>query len=355
MSTQAVPLRTLLADNTAPAADELIRHEPGGVVRCLACGHRCKVLPGRNGVCQVRFNRDGELRVPFGYVAGLAVDPIEKKPFYHAYPGSRALSFGMLGCDYHCGYCQNWVTSQSLRDDSALAQPQFVDAERIVRLAIEHECRVVTSTYNEPLITSEWAIEIFRLARRAGLVCSYVSNGNGTPQVLEYIRPYVDLYKVDLKAFRDKTYRDLGGVLQNTLDTIRRLRQMDFWVEIVTLLVPGLNDTDSEIRELAEFVAGVSPDIPWHVTAFHPDYKMSDTDGTPVDTLLRAAQIGRESGLRFVYPGNCHGLVGDAENTRCPTCGELLVERRGFSVREVRIVGGACPACRTVVPGVWGV
>ncbi|HMQ17275.1 MAG TPA: hypothetical protein PKC49_15010 [Phycisphaerae bacterium] len=158
MSTQAIPLRTLLADNTAPAAEELVRHEPGGVVRCLACGHRCKVLPDRNGVCQVRFNRDGELRVPFGYVAGLAVDPIEKKPFYHAYPGSRALSFGMLGCDYHCGYCQNWVTSQSLRDDSAVAQPQFVDAERIVRLAVEHECRVVTSTYNEPLITSEWAI-----------------------------------------------------------------------------------------------------------------------------------------------------------------------------------------------------
>mgnify|MGYP001236444893 CR=1 FL=1 len=354
MSTQAIPLRTLLADNTAPAAEELVRHEPGGVVRCLACGHRCKVLPDRNGVCQVRFNRDGELRVPFGYVAGLAVDPIEKKPFYHAYPGSRALSFGMLGCDYHCGYCQNWVTSQSLRDDSAVAQPQFVDAERIVRLAVEHECRVVTSTYNEPLITSEWAIEIFRLARRAGLVCSYVSNGNGTPQALEYIRPYVDLYKVDLKAFRDKTYRDLGGVLQNTLDTIRRLRQMDFWVEIVTLLVPGLNDTDAEIRELAEFVAGVSPDIPWHVTAFHPDYRMTDTDATPVDTLLRAAQIGRESGLRFVYPGNCHGLVGDAENTRCPNCGELLVERRGFSVRGVRIVNGACPTCRTLIPGVWG-
>ncbi len=348
-----VALRTLLSDNTAPAAEELIERLAGGAVRCLACGHRCKVLPGRNGVCQVRFNRDGELRVPFGYVAGLAIDPIEKKPFYHAYPGTEALSFGMLGCDYHCGYCQNWVTSQALRDDEAVASPQFVDPERIVSLALRHGCKVLTSTYNEPLITSEWAIEIFKLGRQAGLVCSYVSNGNGTPQVLEYIRPHVDLYKVDLKAFSDRTYRELGGVLENTLATIRLLKKMDFWVEIVTLVVPGLNDSDDELRQIAEFVADVDEYMPWHVTAFHPDYRMTDPPQTSVEALLRAYEIGRAAGLKFVYPGNIAGRVGDREHTRCPTCDEVLIERRGFYVLANHMRGSKCPSCGAVIPGVW--
>ncbi|MCH7872879.1 MAG: AmmeMemoRadiSam system radical SAM enzyme [Planctomycetes bacterium] len=348
-----VSLKTLLKDNTGPAAEALVRAGAGGAVVCLACGHRCKVLDGRSGVCRVRFNAGGELRVPGGYVGALALDPIEKKPFFHAYPGTEALSFGMLGCDYHCGYCQNWVTSQALRDDQAVSAPRFLTAERIVEMAVEHGCRVLTSTYNEPLITSEWAVEIFKIGKQAGLVGSYVSNGNGTPEVLEFIRPYVDLYKVDLKAFSDKTYRQLGGVLENTLDTIRRLKQMDFWVEIVTLVIPGMNDGDDELTQIAEFIAGVSTDIPWHVTAFHPDYKMTDPPRTPVETLLRAAEIGEQAGLHFIYPGNLPSQVGNGENTRCPDCGEALIERRGFEVTLNRMSGANCPSCARVVPGVW--
>jgi pyruvate formate lyase activating enzyme len=374
-----ISLKTLLAEHTAPAAAALTRAEDGGAVRCLACGHRCKVLPGREGVCRVRFNpgmnagardamnagaRDGEnagarggagqLRVPWGYVASVAVDPIEKKPFYHAFPGQDALSFGMLGCDLHCTYCQNWVTSQALRDNEAIAEPHFITPERIVELALEHGCPVLTSTYNEPLITAEWAVEVFKRGRPHGLVGSFVSNGNATPEVLEYLRPYVDLYKVDLKSFRDPTYRQLGGALENVLNTIRRLKELDFWVEIVTLVVPGLNDSDAELTDIARFIAGVSPDIPWHVTAFHPDYKLTDPPRTSIDALLRGYDIGREAGLHFVYPGNLPGLVGERENTHCPSCGRTLIERHGFAVQCNHMAGDRCPDCQTRIPGVWG-
>lgn len=352
------PLRTLLHEHTIAAAAPLAIPAPDAAdplaVRCLACGHRCLVRDGREGVCRVRFNRGGELRVPAGYVAGLQVDPIEKKPFYHAYPGRNALSFGMLGCDYHCSYCQNWVTSQALRDDDAVSRPRFCTPDEIVELAVRHAAPVMVSTYNEPLITTEWALEIFRRARARGIVCGYVSNGNATPEVLELIRPWVDLYKVDLKGFDDKRYRELGGVLERVLDTIRRLKQMDFWCEVVTLVVPGFNDSDDELRRIADFLASVSSDIPWHVTAFHSDYRMTAPQRTPVDTLLRAYELGRAAGLRFVYPGNVHGRVDSLESTHCPACGEVLIDRVGFFVRENRMrAGGACPSCGCIPPGVW--
>ncbi len=353
LTPSVIALKDLLAEHSAPAAPELVRAEADGAVRCLACAHRCRVLPGRDGVCRVRFNRGGTLRVPYGYVAGLAVDPIEKKPFFHAYPGRETLSFGMLGCDLHCSYCQNWITSQTLRDARAISAPHFVTPEEIVRLAERYRCPVITSTYNEPLITSEWAVEILRRARAAGLAGAYVSNGHATPEVLAYLRAYVSLYKVDLKSLNPDTYRRLGGGLEHVLATIRRLRELDYWVEIVTLLVPGLNDSEDELRRLADFIAGVSPDIPWHVTAFHPDYKLADPPATPPETLVRAHAIGRAAGLRFVYAGNLPGRVGDLENTRCPSCGALLVERRGFEVRQNRLRGGRCPDCAAVIPGVW--
>ena len=352
MST-AVRLKELLADNTMPSAPQLVVREEGGRVRCLACGHRCSILPGRSGVCRVRFNTDGELRAPSGYVAGVQIDPIEKKPFYHAYPARDALSFGMLGCDLHCGYCQNWVTSQALRDDSAVARPNFASPERLIELALRNRTPVMVSTYNEPLITADWAVEIFKLARAAGIVCGFISNGNATPEVLEFIRPYVDLYKVDLKGYDDRNYRKLGGVLGNVLDSIQRLKQMEFWVEIVTLIIPGFNDGDDELKGIADFLVGVSPDIPWHVTAFHPDYKMTDPPRTPVSTLIRAYDIGKAAGLRYVYPGNIPGGVGTRENTYCVSCGKLLIRRRGFVVEENCMNGSACPFCQTPVPGVW--
>lgn len=349
---RAVSLKNLLNDNTMESAPELAFAE-GDMLRCVACGHRCKIPEGRAGVCRVRFNDNGVLRVPAGYVAGVAVDPIEKKPFYHAYPGRDALSFGMLGCDYHCSYCQNWVTSQALRDDRAVVPPRFCSAEQLVELAVEQRVPVIVSTYNEPLITADWAVEVFKLARAEGITCGFVSNGNATPEVLEFIRPYVDLYKVDLKGFTDKAYRELGGVLQTVLDTIPRLRAMGFWVEVVTLVVPGFNDSDDELKQIAGFLAGVSPDMPWHVTAFHPDYKMTDPPRTEIDTLVRAHDIGRAAGLKFVYAGNAHGYVGDREHTKCPGCGLAVIERHGFYVTCNRMNGNECPGCGTTIPGVW--
>lgn len=332
---------------------ELYERRPDGRLVCYACGHRCLIPEGREGVCRVRFNRNGRLMVPWGYVGALQVDPIEKKPFFHAFPGSRALSFGMLGCDLHCSYCQNWITSQALRDPEAVAPVRDIQPEELAELAVRVGARVVTSTYNEPLITSEWAVAVFREALRRGLVCSYVSNGNATPEVLEYLRPYVRLYKVDLKTFDDRHYRKLGGRLEPVLESIRGLVRRGFWVEIVTLVVPGFNDSDAELRDIASFLRELSPDIPWHVTAFHSDYKMLDTPDTPVRTLLRAWEIGREAGLRFVYPGNVPGRVGERESTFCPQCGALLVRRFGFRVLANRLVGGRCPDCGAAIPGVW--
>lgn len=353
-SAQPMQLKELLRDNTMPSAPELALPGENDSVTCVACGHRCTLLPGRSGVCRVRFNHDGELRAPAGYVAGVQIDPIEKKPFFHAYPARDALSFGMLGCDLHCGYCQNWVTSQSLRDRAAVARPNFCSPEKLVTLAVENRVPVMVSTYNEPLITADWAVEIFKLARAEGIVCGFVSNGNATPEVLEFIRPYVDLYKVDLKSFNDRNYRRLGGVLQNVLDTIQRLVDMKFWVEIVTLVVPGFNDGDDELKRMADFLASVSIDLPWHVTAFHPDYKMTDTARTPAETLLRAYEFGKSAGLRYIYPGNLPGGVGERENTFCPTCDQWIIRRRGFVVLENRMQpGGTCPFCGTAVPGVW--
>ena len=333
---------------------ELFDALPDGSVRCYACGHECLIRPDRQGICKVRFNREGSLRVPFGYVSGLQVDPIEKKPFFHAYPGATALSFGMLGCDYHCGYCQNWITSQSLRDPAATTRSEPVTTGHVVDLARTQGCRVVTSTYNEPLITSEWAVAVFREARRAGLATAYVSNGNGTDRVLDYLRPWVDLYKVDLKGFDDRSYRQLGGVLDRVLQTIRGLRERGFWVEVVTLLVPSFSDDPDQLKRLTAFLAGVDAHIPWHVTAFHPNYKMQDRDATSIEMLLRAAEIGRSEGLSYVYAGNLPGQVGDWEHTRCHGCGARVIERSGFRILHNRLDGGRCPDCRTAIPGVWG-
>ncbi len=323
-------------------------------VRCYACGHQCRIPPGQAGVCKVRFNREGHLRVPWGYVAGVQCDPIEKKPFHHAYPGSLAMSFGMLGCDLHCGYCQNWVTSQVLRDPEAVARPMSIEPGEIVAEALRQRAQVVVSTYNEPLITSEWAVAVFQEARAAGLETGFVSNGNATPRVLEYLKPWVGLYKVDLKSFEDRHYRKLGGRLGPILDGIRQIHQSGFWLEVVTLLIPGFNDSDTELTGMAEFLAGISADIPWHLSAFHKDYRMIDPDDTPPETLSRAAQIGRQAGLRYVYAGNLPGRVGGLENTRCPSCQALLIERHGYLILGYNLTpNGRCPSCDTPIAGRW--
>ncbi len=349
--TMATTLKEVLKTHTIEG--ELYEHLEGGKVRCFACGHRCVILGGLDGICRVRYNDSGRLMVPAGYVGGVQCDPTEKKPFFHAYPGSLALTFGMLGCDLHCGYCQNWVTSQALRDPNAIAPPLGMTPEDLVRIAQQYDARLVVSSYNEPLITSEWAVEIFKQAQAAGFACGYVSNGNATPEVLDYIRPFTDLYKIDLKSFDDGHYRKLGGVLQNILDTIRMVHEREFWLEIVTLVIPGFNDSADELKAMAEFIASVSPEIPWHVTAFHKDYKMTGPDNTPVETLIRTAEMGYDTGLKFVYAGNIPGALGKYENTFCPDCRGLLIERIGFRVMKNRIRDGKCPDCGGSIPGRW--
>ena len=343
--------------DTLTVTGELYEKLPNKELRCFACGHRCVIREGKRGICQVRFNEGGELRVPWGYVGALQSDPIEKKPSFHVMSGTNALTFGMLGCDFHCGYCQNWLTSQAMRDpssDESINSIRKISPQGMVDYARKTNASIVVSSYNEPLITSEWAVEIFKEAKKAGLMCAYVSNGNNTPEVMEYIRPYISAYKVDLKCMQDKNYRKLGGVLQHTLDGIKRAHEMGLWVEIVTLTIPGFNDSNEELWDAARFIAGVSKDIPWHVTAFHKDYKMTDPDNTDAKTLLRGAEIGKEAGLRFVYAGNLPGQVGEYEDTFCPACNFTLVKRRGYIIQEYRITGdGRCPTCHTKVPGLW--
>jgi pyruvate formate lyase activating enzyme len=344
--------RDVLESSVRPA--DLVEPLDERRIRCVACGHACPIPEGAAGVCKVRFNRGGTLYAPWGYVGGVQCDPIEKKPFFHALPGALAYSFGMLGCDLHCSYCQNWVTSQALRDPAAVVPPRAASPASLVSGALAEGAQVLVSTYNEPLITAEWAVAIFREARAAGLRTAFVSNGNATPQALDYLRPHLDFYKVDLKSFDDRRYRQLGGRLAPILDTIRRLHALDVWLEVVTLLVPDFNDGRDEIERLTAFLASVSPDIPWHVTAFHQDYRMTDHRSTVEDDLLQAAAIGRDNGLRFVYAGNRPGRVGRLEDTCCHACGETVIRRLGYHVGEYRLTsGGACPACGARIPGRW--
>lgn len=326
-----------------------------GRVRCLACAHRCRIPPGLRGVCRVRRNEEGRLVVPWGYVAGLALDPVEKKPFYHLLPGAGVLTFGMLGCNFHCDYCQNWLTSQALRDPEALTAARPILPETIAHLAYQYGAGVLASSYNEPLITAEWAYDVFSEARRRGLKTAMVSNGYATPEVLRYLRPVCDAVKIDLKTMDDRQYKHLGGRLEPVLESIRIAHELGYWVEVVTLVVPGFNDGEPELAAAARFVASVSPDIPWHVTAFHPDYRKLYAPATPVQRLLEAARLGREAGLRYVYVGNVSPYeAGPFSDTHCSRCGVRLVQREGFRVVANRVPEtGRCPSCGAVVAGIW--
>jgi pyruvate formate lyase activating enzyme len=352
VTSQPIALGELLSQLTVEGA--LYEKLPDNAVRCYACGHRCLIRDGREGICKVRFNRGGKLYVPHGYVAALQVDPTEKKPFFHILPGSSTLTFGMLGCDLHCGFCQNWLTSQTLRDERAGVAPQVVTPEQMVSIGKRYGAQLFGSSYNEPLITAEWAVDVFKAATQAGFRCVYISNGNATPEVLDYLQPYLTGYKIDLKSMNDRNYRQLGATLNNVLDGIKMVYARGVWTEIVTLVIPGFNDSNDELWDAARFIASISPDIPWHVTAFHKDYKMLDPDNTTADDLIRAAEIGLEAGLHYVYAGNLPGRTRSYENTYCPTCGELLVERVGYRIRQNKLAGrGTCPKCSTPIPGIW--
>lgn len=338
---------------SVPGHEALYQKEESLRVRCLACAHQCRISEGRRGVCRVRYNRKGVLYVPSGYVAGLQVDPIEKKPFYHVLPGSDALSFGMLVCNFHCDFCQNWLSSQTLRDSDALSGFQPCSAAEIESLAIRSKAASLISTYNEPLITADWAIEIFERVANKDILCGFVSNGYATPTVLEVLRPFMSLFKVDLKCFTEQGYRQVGGTLKPVLETISRLQELGFWVEIVTLVVPGFNDSAEELKKMAAFLASLSLDMPWHVTAFYPTYKKTDVPPTSSELLDKAWKIGKDAGLHYVYAGNLGGRGGEKEHTWCPACGTLLVERAGFRVQYNGIVDGKCPKCSASIAGKW--
>jgi pyruvate formate lyase activating enzyme len=324
---------------------------PQDKVRCFACGHNCKIPPSGKGICRIRINKNGKLYVPFGYVNGFHIDPIEKKPFFHVLPGSMALSFGMLGCNFHCSFCQNWTISQALREEYADSFIQEIEPEDFLFFMEKHKLRLITSTYNEPLITTEWAVEIFKLVKKIGAITGYVSNGYASKEVIEYLKGNLDLFKVDLKCFSKEKYKKLGGNLDRVLQTISLLYENKFWVEIVTLIVPQFNDQEEELKSIANFIASISKDIPWHVSAFYPNYKMLDRRSTSSSTLIKAVEIGYSVGLHYVYTGNIPGLK--YENTYCHNCKTLLIERIGYEILKNLIEEGKCYKCKTKIPGIW--
>jgi pyruvate formate lyase activating enzyme len=324
----------------------------GGKVACALCSHRCAIAPTKTGICAVRTNNGGKLvTLVYGEVIAAHVDPIEKKPLYHFYPGSKALSIAAPGCNFRCSFCQNWQISQApRRKDGGLGAEPFAP-EDIVRTARGQGCRSISYTYTEPTIFFEYAYDTARLAKAAGLANNFVTNGYMTAEALTAIRPYLDAANVDLKAFRDETYRKVCGArLEPVLETIRLMRKLGVWVEVTTLVVPGLNDGDEELAAIARFIAGVDAEIPWHISRFHPDFEYTDAQPTPVKTLRKACEIGKKAGLRYLYVGNTQG---ESEDTLCPKCGASLVRRRGFFVAENRIAGGACPSCGHPIAGVF--
>jgi pyruvate formate lyase activating enzyme len=327
--------------------------EPGTVV-CTVCPHGCRLAEGKRGVCGVRFCREGKLNAPWDYTSGVAVDPLEKKPLFHVCPGSSVLSFGMLGCNLRCRFCQNWHISQAGRDEQAEALPRRTTPEQLADAASRAGSRWVAATYNEPVITAEWVVDVFRAAHSRSLRTCIVSNGFARPETVAWMIPWVDAANIDLKCFTEAGYRWLGGSLQPVLDTIRALWQGGVWVEVTTLVVPEFSDSPAEAQGIAGFLADVSPDLPWHVSAYHPDYLMSDGPAaTPPATVERVCAAGRRAGLHYVYAGNLRGL-SSGEDTFCPGCQANLVARRGFGVLHCHVTeAGACPRCQARIAGLW--
>ncbi|RMG93083.1 MAG: AmmeMemoRadiSam system radical SAM enzyme [Candidatus Dadabacteria bacterium] len=329
---------------------EGVEGEPGHA-RCRLCSHRCRIAPGRRGLCGVRENRDGTLfTLVYGRLVAANVDPIEKKPLFHVAPGSLSYSIATAGCNFRCLHCQNYSISQAPREGGSVPG-RYVPAETVVREAVASGCASIAYTYTEPTIFFEYARECMTLAHGQGLLNVFVTNGYMTPECLDAADGLLDAANVDLKSMSDEFYRTVCGArLQPVLDTIRELARRGVWVEVTTLVIPGRNDAEAELREAARFLAGVSPEIPWHVTGFFPTYKLTDAPPTPASTLLRAWEIGREEGLRFVYTGNRPGRGG--EDTVCPSCGETAVGRLGYALTRRNLTGdGRCGSCGARIPG----
>ena len=333
---------------------EAMFQEPkeGNKVQCGLCSHRCLIAPGHRGICAVRENRDGTLySLVYDRIIARNIDPIEKKPLFHFLPGSLSFSLATPGCNFRCKHCQNADISQLPRDKGGLVPGEPVSPAEIVEAALRHHCASISYTYTEPTIFFELAYDTAKLARKAGVKNVFVTNGYITPEALREISPVLDAANIDLKGFTDDFYRNICGArLQPVLDSIRLYKELGIWIEITTLVIPGHNDSENELRQIAQFVRSVGEGVPWHVSRFHPTYKLIDQPRTPLETLKRARQIGIDEGLRYVYEGN---IPGEGEETICWSCGKSLVKRYGFSVEENHIKDGKCGFCGAKMDGVW--
>lgn len=321
-------------------------------VLCGLCSHRCLIAPGRRGTCAVRENRDGTLySLVYDRIIARNIDPIEKKPLFHFLPGSLSFSLATPGCNFRCKHCQNADISQLPRDQGGIILGEAVTPAELVEAALRHRCASISYTYTEPTVFFELAYDTATLARKAGLKNVFVTNGYITPEALREISPVLDAANIDLKGFTDDFYKNICGArLQPVLDSIRLYKELGIWIEITTLVIPGHNDSENELRQIAQFVRSVGEGVPWHVSQFHPTYKLIDQPRTPLETLKQARRIGLDAGLRYVYEGN---VPGEGEETVCWSCGKTLVKRYGFSVDENHVHNGKCGQCGAKMDGVW--
>jgi pyruvate formate lyase activating enzyme len=320
------------------------------MVHCMLCNHECRIANSKFGVCGVRQNIKGKLYTyAYGEVVAAHIDPIEKKPLYHFLPGTRSFSIAAAGCNFKCGFCQNWQISQVSKRTNPELTGYVLPPEEIVRKAMDDGCRSISYTYTEPTIFFEYAYDTASLAREKGLLNVFVTNGFMTTKALETIQPFLDACNVDLKSFSEPFYKSVcHGALAPVLESIRAMNRLGIWVEVTTLIIPNSNDSPEELTKIARFLAEVDPDIPWHISRFHPDYQFNDHRSTPIETIRMAYQIGKQEGLRYIYMGN---VPREASDTACPKCGEVLIQRAGFSVEENRVKNGRCPACKGAIAG----
>lgn len=324
-----------------------------GRVECYLCHHHCHISPSKKGMCGVRENREGKLySLVYGRAISMNVDPIEKKPIFHLLPGSTSFSIATVGCNFRCLQCQNHEISQMPIDEKRI-EGSSVPPARIVSLAEQYRCQSISYTYTEPTIYFEYAYETSILAKQKGIKNIFVTNGYMSKEVLQTIHPYLDAANVDLKSFQEKFYKEVcRASLQPVLDNLRLMRELGIWVEVTTLVIPTLNDSDEEFEQIARFILSLGREVPWHISAFYPTYRMVHLPRTPASTLHRARKIGLGVGLRYVYCGNIPGEEG--EDTYCPQCGQKIIERIGFRVLKNEVIKGVCRYCHTPIDGIWG-
>jgi len=323
---------------------------PDKKVQCNLCSHRCIISNSKKGTCGVRENKEGILySLNYGKLAAQHIDPIEKKPLFHFYPGSLSYSIATAGCNFKCIFCQNFDLSQMPERTNQISG-QYVSPEEVIEQAIMHNCKSISYTYTEPAIYLDYALEVAKIAHQRNITNVFVTNGYFTPESLKEITPYLDAANVDLKSFSDDFYKKLcSAKLQPVLDSIKLLKDSGVWIEVTTLLIPSKNDSNQEVQSIAEFIASIDKDIPWHISAFYPTYKLLEIPPTPAKTLLNARKIGINAGLRYVYTGNI--LDRDTEITYCYNCGEILIERFAYDIVNKLDYNSSCPSCGTVIAG----